>query len=258
MIVNEKKIKFNVMKYILLLISVGIILSCKKDKVENLIPFKITTIYKESFDDDQSWIRTPEDSSYGVGKECVRIEDQILKLTFDQQIPNCGCAWIGAKKSIKNLQNIPNDKLGVRLTLEKGFFQQMVRYSNSVDQFGNLTKSGDVISESSFRFTTPSIQMTIANPFNAGFPADSVVSEDFNRINGVVFEMIYNNGEKIFFIDGVKVDQNLVNISKATITNQVGIDFQFLLGHQPEFSPRLDELYIKELEVFTWQGEYPY
>jgi hypothetical protein len=141
--------------------------------------------------------------------------------------------------------------------LNKGFFQYMVRYYNSVDPLGNPSTPGTVISNSYFRFSSPSIQMSIANPFTARFHEDSTVSDDFNKIEGIEFELIYNEGERILFIDGVKVDNKLANISKANITNQTGIDFEFTLGHQPEFSPRLDELYIEELEIFTWIGKYP-
>lgn len=249
------------MKYILLTITAIIVLSCKKEKVEveveAQIPYSKESIYKESFADDQTWIPLPENSFYTPGSECVRIEDNILKLTFDQIIPNCGCAWVGAKKSITNIPNIPKDKLGLRIKLNRGFFQHMIRYINSVDQFGNPSTPGSVISESYFRFDSPGIQMQIASTFNGRFHEGSTVNDDFNRIGGIEFEMIYNEGEKLLFIDGVKVDNKLANISNSTITNQIGIDFQFTLGHQLEFSPRLDELYIEELEVFTWQGKYP-
>ena len=245
------------MKYIYLTLSVIILLSCKKDKVVVEIPYSRVSIYQESFADDQTWVKLPENSAYIVGSECVRIQDKILKLSFDQTIPNCGCAWVGAKKSITNLPNIPKDKLGVRIKLNKGFFQYMVRYTNSIDPLGNPSTPGTVISNSYFRFNSPGIQMQIASSFNGRFHEDSTVNEDFNRIEGIEFEMIYNEGERILIIDGVKVDNKLVNISNATITNQIGIDFEFTLGHQPEFSPRLDELFIEELEVFTWQGKYP-
>lgn len=251
------KLKILILKYIYLILSAILILSCKKDKVEIDIPYSRVSIYSETFENDQTWISLPENSIYTPGSECVRIEDNMLKLTFDQPLQNCGCAWVGAKKSIPTLKKIPNNKLGVRIKLNKGFFQYMVRQHNSIDQFGNQNKTGTVISESYFRFNSPSIQMQISNSFNGWFHEDSTVNEDFNRIEGIEFEMIYNEGEKILIIDGIKVDNKLVNISNATITNQIGIDFQFTLGHQPEFSPRLDELYIEELEVFTWQGEYP-
>jgi hypothetical protein len=255
-IFNCNDLKFNFMRYIIFIISAVTILSCKKEKGEEIIPYKRVTIYDESFNDDQSWKSLPENTPYIVGSECVRVQNQMLKLSFDQTIPNCGCAWVGAKKSITNLQDLPTDKLGVRIKLNNGFFQYMVRYTNSIDPLGNPSTQGSVISQSYFRFNSPGIQMQIANSFNAWFHEDSIVSEDFNKIEGIEFEMIYNKGEKILFIDGLKVDNKLVNISNATITNQIGIDFQFTLGHQPEFSPRLDELYIEELEVFTWQGEY--
>jgi len=245
------------MRYLLFIIVPIILLACKKEEIENEVPYSRVTIYNETFENDQTWISLPENSVYTPGSECVRIEENMLKLTFDQPIQNCGCAWVGAKKSIPNLQNIPNDKLGVRIKLNKGFFQYMVRYHNSIDPLGNPSTPGSVISESYFRFNSPSIQMQIANSFNGWFHEDSTVNDDFNRIEGIEFEMIYNNGEKLVYIDGVKVDKSLVNISNATIQNMTGIDFQFTLGHQPEFSPRLDELYIEELEVFTWQGKYP-
>ena len=74
----------------------------------------------------------------------------------------------------------------------------------------------------------------------------SIFAHEDNQEGGVV------DSEKMVFI----VDHSLVNISHSTIQNMTGIDVQFTLGHQPEFSPRLDELYIEELEVFTWQGSY--
>ena len=33
------------------------------------------------------------------------------------------------------------------------------------------------------------------------------------------------------------------------------LDIEFTIGHQPEFSPRLDPLFIDEIEIYTWQGE---
>lgn len=242
------------MKYLLFTITAIVLLSCKKDQAEVEIPYSRKLIYKEAFENDQTWISLPENSVYTPGSECVRIEDHILKLTFDQPLPNCGCAWVGSKKSVTNISNIPKDKLGIRIKLNKGFFQYMSRY-HYIDQ--NMNTSGIVVSESDFRFNSPGIQMQIANVFKGMYHENSTVSPDFNKIEGVEFEMIYNEGETLFFIDGVKADNKLINISTATITNQVGIDFQFTLGHLPEYSPRLDELYIEELEVFTWQGKYP-
>ena len=242
------------MKYLLITLIAITLLSCKKEHTEVEVPYEKETIYKESFANDQTWISLPENSVYTPGSECVRIEDHILKLTFDQPLPNCGCAWVGARKSVTNISNIPKDKLGMRIKLNKGFFQYMSR-NHYIDQFGN--SSGIVTSESSFRFDSPGIQMQIANVFRGSYNEDSTVNENLNKIEGVEFVMIYNEGERLFFIDGVKADNNLINISNATITNQIGFDFQFILGHQPEFSPRLDELFIEELEVFTWQGKYP-
>lgn len=247
------------MRYLIFILIPSILLSCKKEKVEIEVqtPYSRVSIYEEEFLDDQTWTSLPENSFYTPGSECVRIENNTLKLTFDQIIQNCGCAWVGAKKSITDLQDIPKDKLGVRIKLKKGFFQYMVRYYNSTDPLGNPSTPGAVISESYFRFNSPNVQMQIANPFTARFHEDSTVSENFNRIDGVEFEMIYNEGVRIFLIDGVKVDNKLINISNSNITYQVGMDFRFELGHQPEFSPRQDELFINELEVFTWEGSYP-
>ncbi len=245
------------MKYVLITLLAIVAVSCKKEESSVEIPYSQVSLYKESFTDDQTWEFLPENSVYTPGSECVRLENGMLKLTFDQGISNCGCAWVGAKKSVTEISNIPKDKLGLRIKLNKGFFQYMVRQeSNSVDQFGNPATSGTVVSNSYFTFKSSGVQMEIVNSLKGWFMEGTTVSEDFNRIDGHEFELIYNEGEKILFIDGVRSDVNLVNISGGTILNQVGMDFQFNLGHQPEFSPRLDELFIEELEVFTWNGKY--
>ncbi|MNY00198.1 hypothetical protein D3C86_1326820 [compost metagenome] len=183
----------------------------------------------------------------------------MLKLSYDQAVSNCGCEWVGAKKSVTGISNIPKDKLGLRIKLNKGFFQYMVRQeSNAFDQFGNPATKGTAVSQSYFTFKTSQVQMQIANTFKGWFMEGTTVNEDFNRIEGVEFELIYNEGEKILFIDGVRSDVNLVNINGGggTFFDIAGMEFEFNLGHMPEFSPRLDELFIDELEVFTWSGKY--
>ena len=246
------------MKY-LFFISISILLiSCKKEKKQVEIPFSKELIYSETFRHSSTWTSLPEDTFYTPSTECVRIENHILKLTFDQPLPNCGCAWVGAKKTISNLENLPKDKLGLRIKLNKGYFQHMIRFKNAVDPNGHPFKAGSNISESSFSFDSPYIKMTIPNSYNAWFHEDSIVSENFNKLEGIEFEIIYNQGEKILFIDGVKVDSKLAYFQNSNIAYDNNIIFKFMLGHQPEFSPRLDELYIEELEVYTWKGKFLY
>ena len=245
------------MKYLILILIPFVLFSCKKNEPEGEVPFSKKVLYTESFADDQTWTFLPENSVYTPGVECVRLEDGMLKLTFDDAVPSCGCAWVGARKSV-NISDVPKDKLGLRIKLNKGFFQHMVRRKNDTfDQFGNPSTSGTVISSSYFLFRSAGVQMEIANSFKGWFMEGTTVNENFNKLEGVEFELIYNEGEKLLFINGVKSDADLVNISGGgTILNQVGIDFDFNLGHMPEFSPRLDELFIDDLEVFTWNGKY--
>lgn len=224
--------------------------ACTKDKIKEQIPFKERMIYQDDLDDETGWIPTPEASFYTPGPNCFHIEEGLLKLRFDLGLSNCGCAWIGAKKQIEDL-NLPEDKIGLRVTLNRGYFQELTRY----EQVTSYLQSGTRVIESTLRMTTPRFLMTIPNSMSGMINEDSVMNYNASKLKGTTFELIYNDGERLFYIDGIKQAANKVNIQKY-ITGDTGLNFNLRLSHEAELSPMLMELFIDKIEVFTWDGEY--
>lgn len=151
--------------------------------------------------------------------------------------------------------NFSNTKLGIKIKLNKGFFQDIMRYKNVTDANGYVHQTGTTISSSTFRFDIPGLSMQLPNTFNGFIHEDSIFDPNMNKIEGSEFELIYNDGEIIFKIDGITQSSNLVNIQRVTQSGLNEMILQFNLGHQPELSPRLDELFIKEIEVYSWKGK---
>lgn len=69
------------------------------------------------------------------------------------------------------------------------------------------------------------------------------------------FELIWNEGERLFYLDGVQRSSDLVYIQKYG-TGDSGLNFDLHIGHESELLPMLMELYIEKIEVFTREGEY--
>jgi hypothetical protein len=223
---------------------------CRKEKPTILTPYKERIIYTENFNDTNGWIPMPYGSYYEPGTECFRIEEHMLKLRFEQATPNCGCAWVGAKKQINGLQ-LPVGKFGMRVTVNKGFFQDLVRFQ----QVTSYQKTGTSVIKSSFRMTTPNFLMTIPDGTSGWINEDSVMNFEASKLTGTNFELIWNKGERLFYLDGVKQSADRVNIQKY-FTGDTGLNFDLYLGHETALSPMLMELYIEKIEVFTWDGEF--
>jgi len=243
-------------RYLFFFFVIASVISCKKATVGAALTedFSKEVIYTETFDDAESWSLLPTDPGYPA-TNCVQIDNQLLKLRFDQSLNSCGCGWVGAEKSIANTGNFSSKKLGVRIKLSKGFFQYIMRYHYATDAYGNVHPSGTLTSNSDFRFDIPGLSMRLPNPFNGHIHEDSVFNANLNKLEGTEFELIYNEGERIFKIDGVRQSSSLVNIEPVTQAGLEDMVLQFNLGHQPELSPRLDELFIQEIEVYTWKGK---
>lgn len=224
--------------------------ACRKEKTESLTPFKERIIYTDNFTDTVGWIPMPYGSYYQPGTECFRIEDNLLKLRFEEATQNCGCAWVGAKKKVIGL-DLPTHKIGIRVTVNKGFFQELIRYK----QVTPYQTTGTTVIKSKFSMTTPNFSMNLPNALNGFIHEDSVMNFEANKLTGSTFELIYNLGERLFYLDGMKQSIERVNIQKYSTGNS-GLNFDLYLGHETELSPMLMELYIEKIEVFTWDGEF--
>jgi hypothetical protein len=228
--------------------------SCSKDQTIETVSLEEKTIYFENFAINNSWSALPSNSVFTPGSNCVRVADGMLKLSFDQTMLNCGCAWVGATSQPTVFIDSTLEDIGVRVQLSKGFFQSISVYRDTVDQYGNPVQHGATFSHSRLTLDFNAVNIIFPNPYNGRVNFDAVIHEDFNRLEGSLFEVTYRNGEKQLTIDGISFDPDLVYINYSNRQNHP-LDLSFDLGHQPELSPRLDELYIDQIEIFTWAPE---
>lgn len=235
-----------IITYFLLFIGI-LLISCKKNKpVEEPVPFSKRTILFEKFDSANNWTVIPSANDTG----CVKIEEGCLKLTFDQTFDNCGCGWVGAKYKNENIYEIGlSTKIGIRILLKKGFFQDISIYRNE-----GVSQSGVRLLFSSFEIHYNSFSIYLPSRLNGDIHEDSTLNLNLNKLEGKEFEIIYNNGECFAKIDGVKYSSNILTFNYPGYPN-VPLSMKFQLGHLPELSPRQDTLYIDEIEVYTWSGE---
>ena len=226
-----------------------VILGCTKNDTNK---FRKKTLLVESFNDSGPWEALPSNYGVSTNSDCVKFEDGLLKLSFDQGLQNCGCAWIGARRDLSPYDIFERtDKLGMRIKLEKGFFQQITTYKDTVVN-GYAVQHGAIVLESHLRVRFNDFQITVPH-WNYGYIHESIgVNPDLYKIEGQEFEVISDRGQIIFLIDGIQAPSEYVGINQMTTLSSY---MEFKLGHQPEFSPRLDELFIDELEIYTWDGD---
>lgn len=238
------------MKQFIFLISICIILiSCYKQK-EPI--YTEETLFIETFDDPSEWIPTPEQPTYTPGSNCYDIENGLLKLTFDHALSDCGCGWVGAKKSSIAIKEPNKKNLGVRIKLSQGLFQYVL--------LGIPSSSGNAYSqqiESSFEIQYQVFNLRIPSWDYGKVPEGNTVNPWLNRYPGKSFEVIHENNNKVtFLVDGAEISSKYVQCSfHDGVSNELEIEFK--LGHQPEFSPRTDYLWIENIEVYTWEGPRP-
>lgn len=236
-----------------------LILSCKKDKKSKTEisekSFVKQILYFDDFSGVHSWEPTPS-GQYKPGKTCVRLENNLLKLSFDELLQDCGCTWVGARNNDLSVStNQILDKIGIKVKLNKGYFQNILTYFYTTDINGVITgEKGDRISHSNFRFEFNGLNFEIPHPSAGRIHKDSIFNPNIDKLEGVEFEIIYNKGEKIFKIDGISQSLNLIYFNYSPMVNK-HLDIEFSIGHQPEFSSSIDELYIDEIEIYTWKGE---
>jgi len=241
----------NALYFLLLSISLT---SCLKDKGKPVEPYVKRIIYSETFDTNPNWTQLPSGTVFNPDTNVVRVQNGLLKLTYDQTL--IGCAWIGAKYlQTQPLENSFLDKVDIRVKLNKGYFQDILTYHDTVDALGHPCQSGTRPSFSNLRLDFNCLDVYFPNTNNGIFQRDSVI--DYNNANKVIgkeFEIIYDNGKKKYFIDGIEQANDNIFINWQNIVNQP-LNIEFDLGHLAFLNPRADELFVDEIEIYTWTGE---
>ncbi|MCB9223564.1 MAG: hypothetical protein R2780_04640 [Crocinitomicaceae bacterium] len=238
------------MKKAVSIFSILIILaSCSKDKDP---VYEETVLFSEEFTTVGNWIPTPEQANYTPGTNCYRIEDGMLKLTFDHSLNDCGCGWVGAKMNT-TVSNHPNKKnIGVRIKLNQGLFQEVL--------LGIPSQSGSAYSneiDSKFQLELGGFNLTIPSSDYGKVPQGNTVNPWLNRYPGKSFEVIHeNNGNVTFTIDGEEFSKKYINCYFFD-SESSNLEMEFRLGHQPEFAPRTDQLWVEKIEIYTWDGPRP-
>jgi hypothetical protein len=223
--------------------------TCKKDSVNHTEHYVKQVIYSETFDTDPSWTLLPKEEAYHPDTNCIKVEDGQMKMLFDQPLNSCGCAWVGVEHKQENtLVNGFLNKIGIKLILKEGYFQWLSRAFDTIDG------PGAIISSSTFQLSFNSIDVRFPRTLTR-FHRDSVI--DFNtkdKLIGKEFEIIYDNGNKTLKIDGIEQPIENVWLNWQNMWN-IPLSIEFNLGHLPELSPRMDKLFVDEIEIYTWTGE---
>lgn len=220
---------------------------------EEECPYTEEILFHEAFDTFGNWESQPNQFGFHADS-CIRVENGILKLKYQNGISGCGGTWIGL--SIKDTASYrPEflDKIGVRFSLDSGSFYQVNRWHDTIGVYGQPTETGD--------FPVRSIMTFRYNRIAASFPSfessrvhrDSVFEVYHNRIEGSRFELIYDEGEFTLFIDEVEYLEENISVSDYW-GEPVYLSIDFNLGHLPELNPRIEGIQISDFEIYTWCG----
>lgn len=236
-----------------LLIGAMALSACKKDSGADVPPYTEQIIFSETFDNRGVWNALP-DGLFDPDTSFVSVNNGLLKLTFDPI--QYGAAWLGAELEAPNVH--PDSiigRLGIRLKLDQGYFQRLSQYHDTVIS-GQLSQVGSSVSTSSMRLYFNDIEMTLPSPIYGRTHRDSILDPDAFRIEGLEFEFIADAGQKIFLVDGVEhpIEEVYFNVN-GTTTHPLSLEFT--LGHNNELDPRVDHLFVDEVEIYTWIGERP-
>jgi hypothetical protein len=233
-----------------------ILFGCGKE--QSVIPYTETVLYREGFNEFGAWELQPNQWGF-TADSCVRIDNGILKLTYESGVSSCGGTWVGIIiRDSTSFQPDLMDNVGIRIRLNRGHFNRIVRYRDSVYPNG---------SPSRYSVSTPLTSWLFLsyNKFDLSLPGvsdhmyvheDSAIDLSANRIDGSYFEVIHNKGEWSFFVDGVEHSMEKVGLGANSGISQP-LRLEVRLGHQPELNPQLDELFIDDIEIYTWCGDMP-
>jgi len=170
-------------KIFLLLISLALV-ACKKDEVIPK-PYSKRILYHESFDSNPDWTLLPTVSYFQPDTTCIRVEDGLLKMFFDQTLDNCGCAWVGVNyTNSQSTENFFLKKIGIKVKLNAGYFQNITRYHDTVDVFGHPCQEGELVTYSTFTLDFNSLNIIFPNPYNGIFQRDSLLDLNANKLVG--------------------------------------------------------------------------
>ncbi len=235
----------SVLMLALLCLATTVFDSCRKhDSDDGEGPYTERILYSESFDSWGNWNTTP-DTMFDPDETLVGIDDGMLKLTINPM--TYGGGWVGCELEAPDIQeDSVLSRLGFRIYLDSGYFQERSRIN-----------APGFMNQSTLRLLYNDVMLRMPHPYYDGVSPDSVFHPDEYRIEGKLFELISDNGTRLYRVDGVDHSLSEVNFYVNGISNYP-LNISFVLGHANELDPRIDHLFIDKIEIFTWTGERPH
>lgn len=236
--------------------------ACKQ--TPQYVPYNEIDLYQQSFDKFGSdWNRFPRTSS-AYQDSCVFVEEGVLKMILRPGEHGCGgCSILSDLKLVieenSAFHPVSLEKFGMELTLNKGHFQQLEYHYDTLNEFGESVRYMQYLKKSSLFLNFNRFSIVLPS-YNFGrYYNDTNFDLNENRIDGLHFELIYDYGEKHMYIDGVEVQPENIQIGAQRYGSQNWpLKIQLELERNSRFIDDLEELYIDDLRLYTWDGQKEY
>lgn len=243
------------------LVLVTTMFGCQKEDCTSE-PYKEIELYHLTFDRyDEGWKRYPFISDH-KNDSCVFVEDGKLKMIIRPGFHGCGgCSKLGDLhvEIEDNAVKFPEvlDKFGMEITVDRGYFQQIEYHYDTLNLEGQPTSYMQYIKKSSLFLNYNQFSIIFPSPAFGQYENVTDFDLDDNMLDAHHYLLVFDGGEKHIYLDGVEQDVENIQFGNYNWANWA-FRLQLDLQRHTMFQDQMEELYISDLRLYTWQGEKQY